>query len=73
MITAIRLVNSITSHSYICASLWRKLLRSLGSSRRGSAETNLMSIHENTGLIPGLAQWCKLQTQLRSGVAVTVV
>ena len=26
------------------------------SSRRGSAETNLTSIHENTGSIPGLAQ-----------------
>ena len=29
------------------------------SSRRGSAETNLTSIPEDTGLIPGLAQWVR--------------
>ena len=29
----------------------------LGSSHCGSVETNLTSIHEDEGLIPGLAQW----------------
>ena len=49
-------------------------------SHRGSAETNLTSVHEDT--VPSLASlsglriqccpelWCMLQTQLRSGVAV---
>ena len=34
------------------------------SSHCGSVETNLISIHEASGLIPGLAQWVKV-----SGVA----
>ena len=52
------------------------------SSHRGSAETNLTSIHEDTGLIPDLTQWdkdphchelwCRSQTWLRGGVAMAM-
>ena len=52
------------------------------SSRHGSAETYLTNIHEDTGLIPGLARgsgiwhfhalWCRSQMQLGSGGVVAV-
>ena len=54
-----------------------------GSSCCGSVVTNLTSNHENSGLVPGLAQWVenpgccelwhRLQTWLGSGVDVAVV
>ena len=41
--------------------VWDYLLGALkphsGSSRRGSVVTNSTRIHEDAGLIPGLAQW----------------
>ena len=53
------------------------------SSHHDSVETNLTSIHEDTGLIPGLTQWvriqhchelwCRSQTSLRFGVSVAMV
>ena len=35
----------------------RRKKKTSGSSRCSSVETNLISIHENVGLIPGLTQW----------------
>ena len=46
----------ILSHKLVHRVVFKMLLR---SSHRGSAETNLTSIHEDVGSIPGLAQWVK--------------
>ena len=52
--------------------------QSLGSPHHDAAETNPTKNHEVAGLIPGLTQWvgvdwCRLQMQLGSGIAVAVV
>ena len=37
--------------------LWKVLITDSGNSSHGSVETNLTSIPEDTGSIPGLVQW----------------
>jgi len=37
----------------------KPVLKDVGSSRRGTAETNPTRNHEVLGLTPGLAQWVK--------------
>ena len=60
----------------------QKHISKWGSSRCGSAETNLTSIHKDTGSIPDLARWLRIwhclelwyrsQMQVGSGMAVAV-
>ena len=62
-----------------------KIYQSIGVPVVAQGVKNLISIHEDAGSIPGLSQrvegsvqhcpklWCRLQIQLRSGVAVVVV
>ena len=61
---------------YVCVDIAVSFkIKNLESSHGDSAVMNPISIHEDTGSIPGLPQWVKdpvLQTQLRSLIAVAV-
>ena len=43
--------------TFPCSFMWNHLKIIFWSSRCGSLEMNLTSIHEDEGLIPGLDQW----------------
>ena len=49
----------VTANGYRISTLGDKNILKLGSSYCDSVETNLTSIHEDEGSIPGLAQWVK--------------
>ena len=51
------LIGSSYISTYICKNLQKKILAC--TSRHGSGETNMTSIHEDMGLIPGLANFVK--------------
>ena len=46
-------------HNLISECFYYPIKEILGSSRGGSTVTNLTSIHEDVGSIPGFAQWVK--------------